>query len=206
MSSPSWLILTAEAPRHRLAERPPDCGWVEQMPPFLRDFSRPGDLVVDPFCGWGTTMVACALEGRRGIGLEIEPGRAARARERLKSYAGPDQIILTADARKPPLRAASADLCLTNIPYFGAGWAEGREGQLYRKKEYTRYLEELNIVLPDGKFVPLAWDAARALSRHFVLLPERVLCYPRPLPEDPDPARTSRAHEYALIGKKDSVQ
>ena len=34
----------------------------------------PGGLVLDPFMGSGTTGVACALEGRRFIGAEIDPG------------------------------------------------------------------------------------------------------------------------------------
>jgi site-specific DNA-methyltransferase (adenine-specific) len=39
----------------------------------VQDYSRPGDLVCDPFMGAGTTGVACAREGRRFIGIEIDP-------------------------------------------------------------------------------------------------------------------------------------
>jgi site-specific DNA-methyltransferase (adenine-specific) len=35
--------------------------------------SRPGDLVVDPFGGSGTTYVACEALGRRWLGCEIDP-------------------------------------------------------------------------------------------------------------------------------------
>jgi site-specific DNA-methyltransferase (adenine-specific) len=35
--------------------------------------SRPGDLVVDPFAGSGTTFVACEALGRRWLGCEIDP-------------------------------------------------------------------------------------------------------------------------------------
>lgn len=37
------------------------------------DYSRPGELVCDPFMGAGTTGVACALEDRDFIGIEIDP-------------------------------------------------------------------------------------------------------------------------------------
>lgn len=43
---------------------------------LIEDYSRPGDLVVDPCLGGGTTMVAARLCGRRCIGMEQDRGRA----------------------------------------------------------------------------------------------------------------------------------
>ena len=40
-------------------------------------------VVFDPYCGSGTTLVAAKLEGRRAIGIEINPDYCAIARERL---------------------------------------------------------------------------------------------------------------------------
>jgi site-specific DNA-methyltransferase (adenine-specific) len=40
-------------------------------------------VVLDPFMGTGTTMVAAALEGGTGIGIEMDPSYLAVARERL---------------------------------------------------------------------------------------------------------------------------
>jgi 16S rRNA G966 N2-methylase RsmD len=50
---------------------------------LIQDFTMPGDLVVDPFCGSGTTGVACVRIGRRFIGIEANPKHADFARERL---------------------------------------------------------------------------------------------------------------------------
>lgn len=36
-------------------------------------FSNPGDLILDSFMGSGTTGVACALMGRRFVGIEMNP-------------------------------------------------------------------------------------------------------------------------------------
>lgn len=36
-------------------------------------FSKPGDLVVDPFCGSGTTLKAAVEMGRRAVGYELDP-------------------------------------------------------------------------------------------------------------------------------------
>lgn len=47
-------------------------------------FSEPGDLVVDPFSGTGTTPIAAAALGRRGVGIELSSEYAAASRERLK--------------------------------------------------------------------------------------------------------------------------
>lgn len=43
----------------------------------------PGDLVLDPFCGSGTTGVACLRLGRRFIGIEKDPKYAQVARDRM---------------------------------------------------------------------------------------------------------------------------
>ena len=44
----------------------------------------PGDLVLDPFCGSGTTGVACVRHGRRFIGFELDKEYATIARQRLE--------------------------------------------------------------------------------------------------------------------------
>lgn len=46
-------------------------------------FTDPGDIVLDPFCGSGTTGVACIRLGRRFIGIEKDAKYAAVAQERL---------------------------------------------------------------------------------------------------------------------------
>ncbi|GAH73849.1 unnamed protein product, partial [marine sediment metagenome] len=44
----------------------------------------PGQLVLDPFFGTGTTLVACAKNNRHYIGLEINPDFVYLAAERIK--------------------------------------------------------------------------------------------------------------------------
>lgn len=50
---------------------------------FILQHTRPGDVVLDPFCGVGTTPVTAAALGRRFIGIEIDPDEAERARKWL---------------------------------------------------------------------------------------------------------------------------
>ena len=40
---------------------------------FIRGLTAPGDAVLDPMMGSGTTIVEALLEGRRGIGLDVDP-------------------------------------------------------------------------------------------------------------------------------------
>lgn len=54
------------------------------MRELVRDYSRPGDVVCDPCCGAGTTLLAAQLEGRVPIGCDIDPAHVAIAAERLR--------------------------------------------------------------------------------------------------------------------------
>lgn len=53
------------------------------LKPLIECFSRPGDLVLDPFCGSGSTCVAAAVTGRRYLGLDLVSEHCATARGRL---------------------------------------------------------------------------------------------------------------------------
>lgn len=55
----------------------------------ISSWSNPGDTVLDPFFGSGTTGVACQRLGRQFIGLEISPEYCKIARSRLAQYEGP---------------------------------------------------------------------------------------------------------------------
>lgn len=48
-------------------------------------FTDPDELILDPFCGSGTTGVAALRLGRRFIGIELDPKYATIARERLQA-------------------------------------------------------------------------------------------------------------------------
>ena len=50
---------------------------------LVRAWSKPGDLVLDPFAGHGTMLVAAQTEGRSPIGYEIHPTAYSCARRNL---------------------------------------------------------------------------------------------------------------------------
>lgn len=51
---------------------------------FVEDFTDPGDLVLDPFMGSGTTGVACIKTGRHFIGIEKDEKHFATAVRRIR--------------------------------------------------------------------------------------------------------------------------
>lgn len=227
----SWLHLDTQDSRYTLttAGLPAavDCGWVEQMQPFIAAYSQCGDTVLDPFAGWGTTLLAAQLLQRASIGIEIEAARVTAIRQRLAFHAVPTQAeVLHGDSTRMTLADASIDLCLTSIPYFGpwrdADWQHATPGQCYSQTDYTQYLAlldrvfaEVARVLKSGayfipmaenlriaeRFVPLAWDCARLLERHFIIGDERIIVYDKP-GEGASGLRSNRSHEYALVCRK----
>ena len=50
----------------------------------IENYTEPGDTVLDPFMGSGTTGVACVQAGRNFIGVEIDPGYYAIAEKRIR--------------------------------------------------------------------------------------------------------------------------
>lgn len=54
------------------------------MRAIVRDYSRPGDVVIDPCAGGGTTLLAAVVEGREALGAEVDPETFDKAVARLR--------------------------------------------------------------------------------------------------------------------------
>ena len=65
-------------------------GWGQSesgMADLLDRFTQPGDLVLDPFCGAGTTGVAAVAMGRAFIGVDLDEGAVSASKARLAEVA-----------------------------------------------------------------------------------------------------------------------
>ena len=104
-------------------------------------YTNPGDLVLDPLAGIGTTLVEAVHTGRDAIGIEYEPGWASLAEANLKLAASQGAtghgMILQADATRlpdliPPVVRGRVALVLTSPPYGRTmhGRVEHRRGPL----------------------------------------------------------------------------
>lgn len=90
---------------------------------FTRDTER---VVLDPFCGSGSTVVTASRMGRIGIGFEINPEYVELAnlrlgqRELFQPEVSTESVIYQADARnlREYLEADSVDIVITSPPYW----------------------------------------------------------------------------------------
>jgi ParB-like chromosome segregation protein Spo0J len=70
-----------------------DHPWQQAVVPFaqlVQMAALPGELVVDPFLGSGTTALACLSTGRRFLGCDLDPGAVSLALERISSFESGD--------------------------------------------------------------------------------------------------------------------
>jgi SAM-dependent methyltransferase len=92
----------------------------------IAHYTRPGDLVLDPMCGIGTTLIEALHLGRPAIGVEYEPHwvQITQANLALAHEAGidTDARVIHGDARQlptllPPGLLGQVALVLTSPPY-----------------------------------------------------------------------------------------
>jgi len=69
--------------------------------------SNPGDVVLDPFCGCGTTIAAAQKLGRPWIGVDITHLAITLIKQRLKDSFGVEAVVHAAPARKDELAKAA---------------------------------------------------------------------------------------------------
>ena len=135
LTSIEWLPETVSVWTQRgIGANHPDAAIEREHPaPFsftdvarlVKFFTKRGDVVLDPFVGVGSTLKACALEGRRGIGFELSKKYVTLARRRLKeelrdvSRTDTHKVFL-GDARTLVRRLEdnSIDFIVTSPPYW----------------------------------------------------------------------------------------
>lgn len=197
----SWL---AQSMRDLEDERPAGASAAERfteglVETFLAEYTAPGDLVLDPFAGFGTTLVVSERMGRSAVGVELSRERVALIEGRLRGGAR----VVHGDARRlGEYGVGRVDLCLTSPPYMNA--VDHPENPLTayttRDGDYRTYLAELGEVFAavgrqlrpgghlvvnaanlrtDGIVTPLAWDVAQVVGRHLAFLGEVYLQWDR---------------------------
>ena len=76
---------------------------VAALKPLIEAFTQPGDIVFDPFCGSGSTLLAAKILNRRYLGIELDPQYHVAATNRLH----PDGIRASEGFYSPQIEQAS---------------------------------------------------------------------------------------------------
>jgi ParB/RepB/Spo0J family partition protein len=168
-----WMIFT----KSWFIHNPPPRDEKEELHPakfpepmirdFIEFFTQPTEIVLDPFLGTGSALVACDMSNRQGIGVEIEERYVEAAKRRTK------QPIIVGDARNldelPILKdlERKIDFVITSPPYWnmlkksrghvrsvskireelGADvFYSGKEENLENIDSYEEYLNTLHLI------------------------------------------------------------
>jgi modification methylase len=119
-------------------------------------YSQPGDLVLDPMCGIGTTLVEAVHLGRHAVGVELEPRWADLARANITHArtqgATGTATVVTGDARQLPSLldpglVGQVALVLTSPPYGASihGQVTARPGRGVAKYDNTYSPDPANL-------------------------------------------------------------
>jgi len=182
---------------------------------FLREFTDPGDVVLDPFCGFGTTLRVAERLDREAYGVEYDADVAAFARERV---AHPERVVHGDALDATSYEGLPAvDCCFTSPPFIVEVMAaDPLTNYVETGRDYEEYLASLGRVFDhvdgllregghvlvdvanmtfEGAVTTLAWDVAREVGERFWFEGEVVVTW-----DEPDGAASGRDHGEGTYG------
>ena len=180
---------------------------------FINEFTEKGQVVFDPFAGFGTTLLVAEEMGRIGYGIEYSKPKADYVHG-LLPY--PERLIHGDSRNLMDYDLPLFDLCLTSPPYTNQNDDENPFVD-YRQKgfDYPSYLQEMGRIFsqvahklnPSGHVVieasnlkkkghvtMLAWDIAREVSKFLRFEGETIICW--------DKYGYGYNHSYCLVFSK----
>lgn len=130
---------------------------------LLLKYTKENDIVLDPFCGSGTTLIECKLLNRRGIGVDINPRALNLAKERLifkyNNRFESKLIIANSTNLKQIIPNEKIDFIFAHPPYADIiKYSEDIDGDISRLN-IKEFLNQINLfskecfrILKKGKF------------------------------------------------------
>lgn len=170
----------------------------------IEHFSSSGDWILDPFCGFGSTISVAQRMGRQAIGFEMEKDRAEFAQEKIFP---PNQVINDVAEHISSYNLPQFDLLFTSPPFYSFRTSEEIGFVRYYQdllrifselktalKAHARVIIEVSNVKRQNKVYTLAWNVVETLSQLFIFEGEIVRCNTGPLQAGP-----GFEHSYLMV-------
>jgi DNA modification methylase len=97
---------------------------------FVNQFSKSGDVVFDPFVGFGTTIVVAEKLNRIGFGVEYDEKRCRYVRSIVQH---PERVLHGDSTKLASLNIPNIDFSITSPPYMG---------KHHKENPFTAYTSE----------------------------------------------------------------
>jgi hypothetical protein len=182
----------------------------ELVAEFLREYTHSGDKILDPFAGFGTSMIVAEAMDREAYGIEYEADRVEYVRSLLRQ----PERIQQGDTRKLlDYNLPICDFSITSPPYMSRfDTVNALDNHRTPSDGYQAYLQSLvdiyglvkQLLKPDAYIVleisnmkeaqgitTLAWDLGRALSSILDFQGETILAW--------DHYNYGYDHSYCLV-------
>ena len=180
---------------------------------FINEFTEKGQIVFDPFAGFGTTLLVAEEMSRVGYGIEYSKPKVNYVHGLLDH---PEHLIHGDSRNLMDYDLPLFDLCLTSPPYTNENDAENPFVD-YRQKgfDYPSYLQEMSRIFSqvahklnssghvvveasnlkkNGHVTTLAWDIAGEISKFLNFEGETIICW--------DKYGYGYNHSYCLVFSK----
>ncbi|MGI9461909.1 MAG: DNA methyltransferase, partial [Alphaproteobacteria bacterium] len=110
---------------------------IKDIEKLISLFTKKGMLVLDPFNGVGTTLIACNNLERQGIGIDLNKPYCQLTKERLKSFnIKSEQTIICADSLIAIDKIKEViDYCVTSPPYHNILKNNGKGLRMEKKNK-----------------------------------------------------------------------
>lgn len=184
---------------------------------IILTYTKKGDIILDPFAGFGTTLLVAQDLGRVGYGIEYDKQRCAFIQRKLHT---PSVIFHGTSLELSSYDLPKFDFCLTSPPYMRFFDKDNPFANYSKKGSYAQYLQDIhkiykqvqkvmkqnaalvievaNTFEKEHPMTPLAWDVGKELSKIFFLENEFIYC----MKNVPKYYGTSHSHILVFRNKK----
>lgn len=192
----TWFLISSKLKKIDFCGDADDRFTEEFAKRFILKYTKRGDRILDPFAGFGTTLLVSQRLGRRAIGVEFEKSKCEYVGKRLR---GPNRIINGDSMKIGSYELPMFDFSISSPPFMTYFDQEDPFTGYKKPGSYSKYLKDIgriygqikkmmktdatviieasNTIGDEGHpMTPLAWDIGREISKLFFFEKEIIYC------------------------------